>query len=60
MKPAGPQNPKVLDLVPDATVLYRDADEPSGYVYSAPLCGLLTYPPELIIELKRFATRGLA
>ncbi|KAH0491424.1 hypothetical protein TgHK011_002857 [Trichoderma gracile] len=49
------QNPKVLDLVPDATVLYRDADEPSGYVYSAPLCGLLTYPPELIAELKKLA-----
>ncbi|KAL6886669.1 hypothetical protein HDV57DRAFT_508681 [Trichoderma longibrachiatum] len=30
--------------------------EPSGFVYSAPLCGLLTYPPELITALRDFAT----
>ncbi|PTB67158.1 hypothetical protein BBK36DRAFT_1159095 [Trichoderma citrinoviride] len=34
-----------------------EGTEHSGYVYSAPLCGLFTYPPELIDELAAFASR---
>lgn len=34
-----------------------EGTEPSGYVYSAPLCGLLTYPPRLISALQDFASK---
>ncbi|KAL7815416.1 hypothetical protein V8C44DRAFT_363155 [Trichoderma aethiopicum] len=52
---AGPANMLVADVVSDASLLFRGGREPSGFVYAAPLCLLLEYPPELEYLLHEFA-----
>ncbi|PTB67150.1 hypothetical protein BBK36DRAFT_1140900 [Trichoderma citrinoviride] len=52
---AGPDNLPVADLVSDATLLFRGGRAPSGFIYAAPLCLLMAYPPELLTLLQGFA-----